>query len=211
MKEDIILIGGGGHCKSCIDIIEEEGQYTIKGIVDIPKKIGHTILGYPIIDSDNNLEAIVKKYKYFFITIGFIKTPILREKLFKRIISLGGEFPVIIAPKAHVSKHAKIDSGTIVMHGVIINANAIVGKNCIINNLSLLEHDTEIGNNTHVSTGVRVNGDCKIGSRSFIGSGTVINQGVQIYDDIIIGSGSLVRKDIVKEGMYSGNPLKRYK
>lgn len=36
MKEQIILIGGGGHCKSCIDVIEQEGKYQIAGIVDLP-------------------------------------------------------------------------------------------------------------------------------------------------------------------------------
>ena len=36
MKE-IILIGGGGHCKSVIDVIELEGQFLIGGIVDRPE------------------------------------------------------------------------------------------------------------------------------------------------------------------------------
>ena len=27
MKETIILIGGGGHCKSCIDVVEQEGRF----------------------------------------------------------------------------------------------------------------------------------------------------------------------------------------
>ena len=34
MKPKIILIGGGGHCKSVIDVIEEENKYIIAGIVD---------------------------------------------------------------------------------------------------------------------------------------------------------------------------------
>ena len=38
MKEKIILIGGGGHCRACIDVIEQEGRFTIAGIVDVPEK-----------------------------------------------------------------------------------------------------------------------------------------------------------------------------
>ena len=38
MKE-IILIGGGGHCKSVIDVIEQEGKFKIVGIVDKPELI----------------------------------------------------------------------------------------------------------------------------------------------------------------------------
>jgi len=37
MKEKIILIGGGGHCKSCIDVIEQEGRFIIAGIVLAPE------------------------------------------------------------------------------------------------------------------------------------------------------------------------------
>ncbi len=33
MKE-IILVGGGGHCKSVIDVIEQEAKYKIAGIID---------------------------------------------------------------------------------------------------------------------------------------------------------------------------------
>ena len=31
-----ILIGGGGHCKSVIDVIEQEAKFEIAGIVDKP-------------------------------------------------------------------------------------------------------------------------------------------------------------------------------
>jgi hypothetical protein len=32
IMRDLILIGGGGHCKSCIDVIELETKYAIAGI-----------------------------------------------------------------------------------------------------------------------------------------------------------------------------------
>ena len=37
-----------GHCKSCIDVIEAENQYQIKGILDIKEKLGQSLLGYKI-------------------------------------------------------------------------------------------------------------------------------------------------------------------
>ena len=36
-KKSIVLIGGGGHCKACIDVIEVEGKYNIIGIIDVPE------------------------------------------------------------------------------------------------------------------------------------------------------------------------------
>ena len=34
-KEKLILVGGGGHCKACIDVIEEQGKFEILGILDL--------------------------------------------------------------------------------------------------------------------------------------------------------------------------------
>jgi len=48
-KPSILLIGGGGHCKSCIDVIEQKGRFAIAGIVDKPASVGGRILDYPVI------------------------------------------------------------------------------------------------------------------------------------------------------------------
>jgi hypothetical protein len=44
--QNLILIGGVGHCKYCIDVIEEAGTFRIAGIVDMPAKKQQTVLGY---------------------------------------------------------------------------------------------------------------------------------------------------------------------
>ena len=209
-KNDIILIGGGGHCKVCIDIIEESGSYDINGIIDVRGKIGRTILGYKIIDEDKNIDKYLSN-NLFLITVGFIKTPVLRVKLFNKITKTGGELATIISPKAHVSKHTTIQQGTIIMHGAVVNSDASIGENVIVNSLALIEHDVIISSHTHISTGARINGGSKIGEKCFIGSGTIINQGISVCSDVIIGSGSLVRKDIDKPGVYAGNPLRKIK
>ena len=51
-NEKIILIGGGGHCKSVIDVIEQEGKFQIAGIIDKQGNISK-VLGYPIIGNDD--------------------------------------------------------------------------------------------------------------------------------------------------------------
>jgi len=32
--KNLILIGAGGHCRSCIDVIEAEKKYKIIGLID---------------------------------------------------------------------------------------------------------------------------------------------------------------------------------
>ncbi len=208
MKE-IILIGGGGHCKVCIEILENTGNFKISGIVDKKEKIGKKVLGYPIIASDDDLNYLVKNYRYFLITIGQIKSAEKRKDLFERIKSFGGEFPVLISPYSKVSPHSKIGEGTVIMDNVIINPDVNIGKNCIINTGAVIEHDCEIGDHCHISTGVILNGSVKIGNETFIGSNTTVSNNISITENVVIGAGSVVIKDITESGVYVGNPVRK--
>lgn len=208
MKKEIILIGGGGHCKSVIDVIEAENRFKIAGIVDLKEKLGEKILGYEIIGTDGDLEKLCKTYEYFFITIGHIYQNKIRKKLFEKVKNLGGKFPVIVSPNAYVSKHSKIDEGTIIMHKAFVNANAEIGKNNIINTAAIVEHDVKIGNHCHVSTGAFLNGEVKLANNCLIGSQASIIQNVKIAESNIIGAGAVVLKNTDKNALYAGNPAK---
>ena len=192
----IILIGAGGHTKACIDVIEEQKKYKIIGCLDKKKARKKNIINYPILGSDRDLKKIKKKCSNIFITIGQIKNLSLREDIFSYLISLGFKLPIIISPYSYVSKRAKINIGSIVMHNVVVNSSAEIGLNCIINSNSLIEHGVKIGNHTHISTGVILNGDCQVGNNSFIGSGSIIKEGVKIGNRCVIAMGQVVKKDV---------------
>lgn len=190
--QPIILIGGGGHCRACIDVIETEGKYRIEGIVDIAQKIGETLLGYPIIADDTMLETLAKTYPNFLITLGQIRSPHQRIERYDMLGALGATFPTIVSPLAHVSRHARLGQGSIVMHHALINAGACVGENCIINSKALVEHDAQIGHSCHISTGAIVNGGCIIGEETFLGSGSVCKEGIRIPPKSFIKATRLV-------------------
>lgn len=210
-KPGIILVGGGGHCKSCIDVIEVENKYKIKGIIDLPGELGNTTLGYIVIGNDDDLPKLAKEGFYFLITLGHMGKPGRRKELFKIIKDNGGKLPTIFSPKAHVSKHSTIGKGTIIMHHVIVNADAKIGENCIINSKALIEHDVLIGDDCHISTGANINGNCMIKDNCFIGSGSSIKNGLEIAKGSFVGVGSVVLKPIFEKGLYFGNPAKKIK
>ena len=208
-KEKIVLIGGGGHCRSIIDVIEKEDRFEIAGIVDLKEKIGSKVLGYDIIGSDEDIEALSKQFKYFFITFGQGKSNDFRIKTFYLLKSIGATLPVIYSPFAHVSKHAMVGEGTVVMHGCIINAGAKVGVNCILNTQSLIEHDAEVGNHCHISTKSAINGFVKIGDNVFAGSSSVFADRITICGNTVVGAGTVVPKSISEAGIYVGNPARK--
>ena len=190
--KNIILIGGGGHCKSVIDVIEQEGRFEIVGIVDKPELLGSNVLGYSVIGSDFDLDSLAKKYKYALVTAGQIKSPSLRIRLFNLAIEAGFILPTIVSPRAYVSNHAKLDEGTIIMHSAVVNASASIGKNCIINSKALIEHDSTIEDFCHISTNAVINGGVIVRQGSFVGSGVITKQYIEIKKDSFIKAGSLV-------------------
>ncbi len=200
----LILIGGGGHCKSVLEAAESAG-YNILGVLDMPEEVGRAILSTKVIGTDDDIPQYVDKAE-FVITVGFIKNPATRIKLYNKVKEAGGKLATIIASTAYVSKYATIGEGTVVMHQAFVNAGAKVGNNVILNTFSNIEHDAVIGNQCHISTGTMVNGDCKVGDNCFIGSQSVLANGISVGDDIVVGAGSLVRKSIKEKGIYSGNP-----
>ena len=203
-QKNLILVGGGGHCKSVIDVAESAG-YNILGILDMPEDVGKKVLDYKVIGTDDDMPQYVDKAE-FVITVGFIKNPALRIKLYNKVKAAGGRLATIIASTAHVSQYAELGEGTVIMHHAFVNAGAKIGDNCIINTFVNIEHDAEVGNQCHISTGTMVNGECTIGENCFIGSQSVCANCIEIASDIIVGAGSVVRKSIRVKGIYAGNP-----
>ena len=191
MKEKIVLLGGGGHCHSVIDVIEAENKYEIIGIVDKKELIGNDILGYKIIGSDDDLETIFKTCKNAIITVGQIESNTVRVKLFNKLKEIGFDLPIIISPLAYVSKHSFIEEGTIIMHHALVNANAKIGKNCIINTKALIEHDVIIEDNCHISTASVLNGNVIVKENTFFGSNATSRQGIEING--FVKAGGLVK------------------
>jgi len=205
-NKPLILIGGGGHCKSVIDVAESAG-YTILGILDKTELFGTSVLAYKVMGTDDDIPQYVDKAE-FVITVGQIKSSTLRRKLALLVKNAGGKLATIVAPDAHVSKYAEIGEGTVVMHKAVVNTGAKIGTNCIINTMANIEHDVQVGDFCHVSTGTMVNGDCIIGNRCFIGSQSVLSNGITVCDDAIIGAGSYVNDSICTNGVFIGSPVK---
>lgn len=192
----ILLVGGGGHCRAAIDVIEAEGRFEIEGIVK-PKADGiEPVLGYPVLGEDTNLPALLAETPRALVTVGQIRTPAIRLRLFEQLKNLGASMPVIVSPNAYVSRHALVEEGTLIMHGAIINASARIGANSIVNSFALVEHDVKIGDHCHISTGVRANGGVIIEDGCFVGSGAVLREGIRIGSGSVIGAGCVVTGDL---------------
>lgn len=205
-KIPLLLIGGGGHCESVIDVINKNNHFHIVGIVESDESDIREVAGIPVIGRDKDLPQLIKRTPHCVITIGQIGLDLIRQKMFARVKSLDGILPVITSPLAHVAESAKIGEGTVIMHHALVNSGVVIGNNCIVNTKALVEHHSQIGDFCHIATAAVINGDCNIGQNCFIGSGATLKQGVAIASQSVIGAASYVHDSIQKPGLYFGSP-----
>jgi len=188
-----VLIGGGGHCHSVLDVIEQENKFHILGIIDDNLPLDHEILGYKVIGADIDIPKFNGESVYFLISVGQIKSYLIRLKLAKILEKHRCKIASVISPRAYVSSHARIGKGTVIMHNAFVNANVEIGEHCIINTNAGIEHDSVIGHFCHITTGANVNGKCIIKKGCFLGSNSAISNGKYIEKDSIIGAGTFYK------------------
>ena len=200
----LLLIGAGGHAKSCIDVIEQENKFKIIGLVGSPNEVGTHVLGYEVLGTDDVLTEFLSLSKFALIAVGQIGTNDLRSTLFSKIANIGFKLPVIMSPMAYVSPRAVIGKGSVVMHRATINAGAKIGDNCIINSHALIEHDVIVEDHCHIATSATINGGSTVGKSSFVGSGTTIRESITIGHSCSIGMGMSVRYDLPPNSQFVG-------
>lgn len=205
---DLILIGGGGHCRSALDVIAMEGRWRIAGILDRTERIGDEVLGHRIIGDDDRIPSLAAEGHRFLITAGQVRDADLRMRMAGLVLAAGGELVTVISPTARVALGATLGPGCFVGHMAVVNSGARIGSNVIINTSALVEHDAVIGSHCHVATGTLVNGDCRVGDGSLIGSGAILLQGVRVGQRCVVGAGALVLKDVPDGAIAIGQPAR---
>lgn len=206
-EKAILLIGGGGHCRSVLDAILSTDTYNKIGIIDVDKNA--SVMDIKVVGTDGDLQMLFHDgWLYAFITIGSIGNIDLRSKLYNIVKSIGFIVPSIIDSSAIIAKDVVISEGTFVGKRVVINSGSEIGPCAILNTGSIIEHDNTIGEFVHVSPGATICGQVSIGNGAHIGAGSVIRQGISIGAGALIGAGSVVVKDIPKNVKAYGNPCR---
>ena len=198
----LLLVGGGGHCRSVLDCVLRSGAYDAIGIVEREGAAGTTVLGVPVVGHDADLPRLLADgWHYAAVTLGSIGAPTRRHALYQQLKALGFQLPVLADPSAVISSHAELAEGTFVGKRAVINAGSSVGVCAILNTGSVIEHDCMVGGCVHVSCGA-VQAEANV----HIGAGAVVMQGVRIGRDSIIGAGSVIIRDVPADCTVVGNP-----
>jgi acetyltransferase-like isoleucine patch superfamily enzyme len=110
---EILLIAGGGHCRSVIDVIEQGCRFEIEGIVDRPELLDSNFLGYSVIG--NGVVIMPNAIVNASASIGDIC--IINSKALI-------EHDCLISKHCHISTNATINGGVRVESGCFVGSGA---------------------------------------------------------------------------------------
>ena len=205
MERKIVLIGGGGHCKSVLDSLLRNKEYDEIVITDNDIPVGTMIMGCRVAGNDDVLPELLRSgFTDAFITVGSIKSSRLRRILFEKALALGFNMVSIADSSAVVSDHATIGKGVFIGKNAVVNAHAEIGDAAIINTASVIEHECKVGSFVHISVGTKLCGNVTVGDDTFVGAGSVVIQGTVIGSNVVIGAGSTVLANVEDESLKYG-------
>ncbi|HEL2295526.1 TPA: acetyltransferase [Streptococcus suis] len=194
----LAIIGASGHGKVVADIAEKNGY---KEIVFLDDHSTGECAGYPIVGTSQCVEELTDFE--FIIAIGNNKIRASKQCLLPQ-----DRIATLIHPSAVISRRVVVNAGTVIMAGAVVNSDVTIGRGSIINTASSVDHDCIIGDFVHVSVGAHVAGTVSVSDYAWIGAGAVVSNNIQIGNDVFIGTGSVVIKDILRNGIYVGNPAR---
>ncbi len=193
----LILVGGGGHCKSVIDTVRRLQRYDEVVIVDAAYPDCRKVLDVVAVGDDAALPELKKAgFDEAFVSVGSVKSTALRRSLYRQLKEYGFSLPAIVDPSACVSPYARLAEGVFVAKGAVVNADAKIGRMAIVNTRAVVEHDCVVGDFAHVAVGAVLCGGVSVGSDVLIGAGATVIQGIGIGDGAIVGAGSTVVRGV---------------
>jgi sugar O-acyltransferase (sialic acid O-acetyltransferase NeuD family) len=193
----IILHGGGGHAKMCIDILRQTRSFQIAGIVDSGLRRGSQTMGVPVLGGDELFEELFQRGIWFAVVgFGALHNPVLREESYRRFKEIGFVLPNLIHPAAALEPSVRLGEGNQVMAGAIVGSDVRVGNNCILNSGSVVSHDCQLSDNVHLTPGALLAGGVHVGRNTIIGMGASVYLGVRIGDHVVVHNGARVLADV---------------
>ena len=198
MRERIVAIGGGGHCRVLLDILLNHfaHRFELAGFVD-PDVSLRQMLGISRLGDDAILPRLLQEgIAGSFIGVGGVANNSLHQRLYHRAAELGFRMINVIHPQAIVSTFAQLGNGVQVFPGAIINAGVTLGNNVIINTGAIVEHDCRVGDHVHIAPVACLGGGVVVEESAFVGMGARVIQQRRVGRDAVVGAGAVVLRDV---------------
>nr|QLL91157.1 putative acetyltransferase [Plesiomonas shigelloides] len=160
---------------------------------------------WPVVGNSEILLNQVASYANIAVAIGHNAT---RLNKYYQLFSQDARCLPLIHPSAVVSGYSRLDRGSVVMAGAMINPFSHIGQGCIINTGATVDHDCMIADGVHISPGAHLAGGVEVEQACWLGIGCQIKQLVKIGSNAVVAAGATVIHDVLANQTVAGVPAK---
>ena len=200
-NKDIYLIGAGGHAKVILALLEAQGRKCLGIYDDNEQHHGTTLLGVPVIGAVKEIPD-----RCDILAIIAIGDNAVRKRIAESFRNI--RWATLVHPHSWVHCSVKIDEGSVIFAGAVIQPDTHIGKHTIINTSASVDHDCRIGDFCHIAPGCHLAGGVHINNLTFIGVGSAVIPNISIASNTVVGAGASVVNDVIYSGTYIGVPAR---
>jgi sugar O-acyltransferase (sialic acid O-acetyltransferase NeuD family) len=197
-KPAIIIYGAGGHAKSVMEIVLQNGDFSIAGIIDDNDHLtGTSVLNIPVLGTGEILADLVERGVTLAANgVGGILNIAIRIDIFRSLEQAGLSTPSLIHPRATIEPSSKVSYGVQIFANAYIGSEAVLHDKCMVNTNAVVSHDCEIGSYSHIAPGALLAGHVHVGEKTLIGMGVTTTIGIRIGSGVRIGNGAIILADV---------------
>lgn len=198
-RERVLIIGAGQMSEQIIDIMLDDKDKYVVGLVD-SYKTEYTSYNCPLFTCDVfKFDDVIDKSYYDTVIIsigGDKKSMLLRQKLYKELKDKGIRFTNAIGDNVNIRRAVNIGENNIITHNCYIGTGAHIGNNNVISYGSCIGHHNNIGSHNLFAPGFMAAGNVNVGDNNIIMTGVNVISFASIGNNVILPVGYNVMQDI---------------
>lgn len=202
----LAIIGSGDLGRLIAYYAIQDNQFQVVGFFDDYAKTGSSVDNIKILGKILDLEKFGMNEVFDVVICGIgYKDLTFRENLFNQLENKL-DFANLIHSSCYVDASCNFGKGIFMLPGSVLDYNVTIENNVVLNVSTTIAHDSLIGAHSFISPKVAIAGFVTIGKRCNIGINSTIIDNITITDEVQTGGGTIVINDILKKGLYVGNP-----
>lgn len=198
-RERVIIIGAGRLSEQVIDILLDDKDKTIVGLVDSYKK-EYASYSFPLINcSVYDFPDVVDRSRYDTVIIalgGDKKAMKFRKELYELYKNKGIRFTNAIGDNVNIRRAVKVGENNIIMHNCYIGTGSQIGDDNMISYGTCIGHHCIIGSHNLFAPGFMTPGSVRVGNDCIIMTGVNMINYTAIGSEVVLPVGCNVVQDI---------------
>jgi acetyltransferase EpsM len=194
--QTVIIWGSSGHALVVADILSQQKEVAIAGMIDDFNRDRHGTLveGIPVLGGREYLDQAAAQ-GVTHVVFGFGDCA-ARLQLAAVVEAKGLSLATAIHPRATVAGNSRVGPGAVVAAGAVIGPRACLDQNVIVNTCASVDHECHIEAGAHIGPGARLGGLVTVAAAAWLGIGAIVLDRIHIGAGSIVGAGAVVTKDV---------------